>query len=83
MNLGRYLCLIPGGFYSLLFHRQITQESPLLLIQTALDIRLLNGDLEGHALLVKNRGTSLVLVINLVSRLDVAMVTFVGFALVP
>ena len=53
-----------------------------MLIQTALDIRLLNGDLEGHALLVKNRRTSLVLIINLVSRLDVVVVTFVGFALV-
>jgi hypothetical protein len=82
MNLGRYMSLIPGGFLILLFHKQITQESPLLVIQTAFDIRLLNGDLERHSLLVKNRGTSLVLIINLVSRLDVAVVTFVGFALV-
>ena len=63
-----------------MFAMQITQESPLLLVQAALDIRFLNSDLERHAMLVKDRGTSLVLIINLVSRLDVALVGFVGFA---
>lgn len=76
------MCLIPGALYSLLFHVQVIQESPLLLVQTAFDIRFLNGDLERQALLVKDRGTSLELIINLVYRLDVAVVTFVGFALV-
>ncbi len=81
INLTRYLCLVPGFFYNLLFHKKIIQESPLLLIWTTLDIRFFNCDLERHPLLVKNRGTSLVLIIILVSRLDVAVVTFVGFTL--
>ena len=75
------MCIIPGVLYSILFDMQVAQESPLLLVQAALDIRFLNGDLERHAMLVKDRGASLVLIINLVSRLDVALVRFVGFAL--
>ena len=54
-----------------------------MVVYAGLDISLPNGDLERQALLVKNRGTSLVLIINLISRLDIAVVTFVGFTLVP
>jgi hypothetical protein len=75
------VCIIPGVLYSILFDMQVAQESPLLLVQTAFDIRFLNGHLERHAMLVKDRRASLVLIIDLVSRLDVALIRFVGFAL--